>query len=484
VALLVPVVAARLEAPLSRLARFGPRSGGDGFWSGLGVGAAFGFVYAPCAGPILAAVISVGAASGRTVLIGASYAVGTAVMLLLVSLLGRRALRPLRGPLLQRALGAVMVLTAVAMGFQLDVRFQEAIAGHWPNALVDPAQGLENSHAVRTRLDDLRSPGRIQAAAAAAAGQHPAAGATSDRLPRLGQAPDFVGTQRWFNTPGGRPLTLAGLRGHVVLIDFWTYTCINCIRTLPYLNAWDTQYRADGLTIVGVHSPEFSFEKDAGNVARAIKSDGIHFPVAQDNNLATWNAWGNEYWPADYLIDASGQVRYTAFGEGDYDTTEAAIRTLLAEAGHAPTAAQATPQGAITPSARVSPETYIGAARAQGVYPVPMRGTRHYTPRPVGRLALNEFTIGGTWAIGEEAATAGTGASISARVHAKDIYLVLSSGHHRTGRVEVTIDGRRAAPIAVTSQRLYTVASFARNGSHTITLRPQAGTSAFSFTFG
>ena len=149
----------------------------------------------------------------------------------------------------------------------------------------------------------------------------------------LGTAPEFVGTQDWFNTPGDRPLTLRSLRGRVVLVDFWTYSCINCLRTLPYLTAWDRTYRKDGLTIVGVHSPEFPFEKDAGNVREAIERNGIHYPVAQDNDLATWSAYGNQYWPAEYFIDARGRVRYAHFGEGEYGKKEQIIRELLAEAG-------------------------------------------------------------------------------------------------------------------------------------------------------
>ena len=178
--------------------------------------------------------------------------------------------------------------------------------------------------------------------------------AAAQTLRALGPAPEFTETQRWFNTPGDRPLSLAALRGHVVLVDFWTYTCINCIRTLPYLKAWDSAYRRDGLTVVGVETPEFSFEHDAGNVENAISQFGLRYPVVQDNNMGTWNAYGNQYWPADYLIDASGQVRYTAVGEGDYGKTETAIRALLAEAG-AQVGGMGRPTGVLTPSRRRAP---------------------------------------------------------------------------------------------------------------------------------
>ena len=276
-----------------------------------------------------------------------------------------------RGPGLQRALALVLILTGVAMATNLDVRFQSAIAKHLPAALVDPTHSLETSHAVSSRLDRLRRPSRF---AVAATGHQ---GVAEAKLPRLGVAPDFTGNQRWFNTPGGRPLSLKALRGKVVLVDFWTYTCINCLRTLPYLEAWDARYRADGLVIVGVHSPEFPFEQDAGNVAAAVKREGIRYPVAQDNALKTWNAWGNQYWPADYLIDAKGEVRDAHFGEGAYDKTEMAIRALLVEAGRPHPGAMAAPKGAVHPTRLSTPETYVGLARAERFDPPPLQGTPH-----------------------------------------------------------------------------------------------------------
>jgi len=223
----LPRLGDRLEAPLSRLARFGPKSGGRGFFSGLLVGGALGFVYAPCAGPILAAVVSVSAASGRTVVVGLAYALGSSIMLLILALAGRRLTVRLRGPGLSRALGAVMVLTALAMAFQLDIRFQTAIADHLPAALVDPTRSLEASGTVSDGLASLRPPSRYEAASA---------GADDAELGDYGPAPEFAGNDRWLNS---KPLALAALKGRVVLIDFWTYTCINCIRTLPYVRSWD-----------------------------------------------------------------------------------------------------------------------------------------------------------------------------------------------------------------------------------------------------
>ena len=342
---------------MSRLARFGPKSAGHGFWSGLLVGAALGFVYAPCAGPVLAAVVSVGAASGETVAVGLAYALGSSAVLLVLALAGRRVTRRVRGPQLSRALGAVLIVTAVAMAFQVDIRFQTAIADHLPAALVNPTRSLETSDAVNSRLTALRPASPYERAARSG-------------LDDYGLAPDFTGNDRWFNSA---PLTLERLRGRVVLVDFWTYTCINCIRTLPHLVAWDKAYRDAGLTIVGVHAPEFAFEKKASNVERAVRQNGIRYPVAQDNAMATWDAWGNQYWPAKYLIDQRGHVRYVHFGEGDYEETEEAIRSLLREPG-----AMSRPGRTVTAGERATPETYLGAARAEGFTTPPVVGTKRY----------------------------------------------------------------------------------------------------------
>jgi cytochrome c biogenesis protein CcdA/thiol-disulfide isomerase/thioredoxin len=490
----MPALAARLEAPISRLARFGPSDVGRGFWSGLAVGAALGFVYAPCAGPILAAVVSVSAASGRTVAVGLAYSLGSAVVLLVLALAGRAVLdrvrRAGRGPGLQRALGAVMVLTALAMAFQLDVRFQSAIANHLPAAVVNPTKGIEDSASVSNGLDKLRGKSRF-ANAAKAAKKKPAAAAGSDAaLPDYGAAPEFTGITHWLNS---KPLTLASLRGRVVLIDFWTYTCINCIRTLPRVEAWDAAYRKDGLTIIGVHSPEFSFEKETSNVARAIKQDGIKYPVAQDNDLATWNAWSNQYWPAEYLIDAQGHVRHANFGEGDFQGTETAIRSLLKEAGATDLGGDAKPKITYDPAQQTTPETYLGLEREQGFQPPGTAGTSSYTTTK--NLPLNSFSFGGTWKLAQENATAGIGASLSANVQGKDVYLVLSPPAGGTGTVRVLLDGKpipaadagsdvHDGVVKVTSQRLYHLVSRPTAEQHLLELQPSPGVAGYAFTFG
>src|SRR5713226_416237 len=393
--LLVPPLSRALERPLAAASRFGPRSSGTGVLSGLAVGGALGVVCAPCAGPILGAVISVSATQGastRVVALAIAFGLGLGLTLLLIASgwrrIAGRLLRAGRHMSAQRALGAIMLLTSFAIYRQLDVRLTTALASDFPSFLISPTEGLEKSGAIRAQLDKIHGPTKFDSTRATPAQRHAGTtaavtipGVKTPPLPDLGPAPAFVGTERWFNTPGGRPLTLASLRGQVVLIDFWTYTCINCIRTFPYLKALYAKYHADGFEIVGVHTPEFSFEHDAGNVAAAIEQNGLRYPVVQDNNYATWNAYGNQYWPADYLIDASGVVRYTHFGEGDYAKGEAAVRELLAQAGHAQSLGlPAHAQGTATATELATPETYLGADKAQGFLPaLPTAGLHRYS---------------------------------------------------------------------------------------------------------
>ena len=402
VALLLPSVAARVEAWISRVvpkARNARTEGG--FGSGLLVGASLGFVYAPCAGPILAGVITVSASQEFTtgrLAVALAYAVGSAVVLYVLMLGGRRLTSRLsrHAGRLQMGMGAVMVVVGVLMFADYDTRFQTAIANDLPAFLVNPSGELEESGGVRDRLAELRGGGRggrLQADAGSG-------------LPALGPAPDFTGNQRWFNTAGGRPLSLGELRGKVVLVDFWTYTCINCIRTLPYLKAWDERYRDKGLTIVGVHTPEFPFERDAENVKDAIAQNGLRYPVAQDNDYATWDAYGNQFWPAKYLIDARGQVRYTHFGEGDYEETEEAIRRLLEEAGRGPQPGLAKARAERASPFVTTPESYLGAARADRFVNGSIRSGVQTFPAPDSGVPDDRLAFQGRWRIDESSATA------------------------------------------------------------------------------
>lgn len=507
--LLVPTLSRLIERPLAFLSRYGPRSRGDGVWSGLAVGAALGVVCAPCAGPILGAVISVSAtqgASSRVVALAIAFGLGLGTTLLVLAIGGRRIvarlLRAGRQVTAQRVLGVLMLLTSFAIYRQLDIRLTTALASDLPSFLTSPTGGLESSGAIRAQLDNLRGRAKFDTAAATPAQRRAGAaaavaipGVQTPPLPDLGAAPEFTGTQRWFNTPGGKPLTLSSLRGQVVLVDFWTYTCINCIRTFPYLKALYANYHDAGFTIIGVHTPEFSFEHDASNVAASIAQNALRYPVAQDNNYSTWTAYGNQYWPADYLIDANGNVRYTHFGEGDYAAGEAAVRELLAQAGRAGAlGAPAHATGEPTGSGLTTPETYLGAQRAQGFVPAPpTRGQHRYAQ--ARSLALNAFSYGGLWQIASDHATAISGASISAEVQAQKIYLVLGSERNRPRTIRVLLDGRplrpseygadvRAGVVMVSHQRLYNLVSLGSAARHRLTLELSSGVSGYAFTFG
>jgi thiol-disulfide isomerase/thioredoxin len=279
----------------------------------------------------------------------------------------------------------------------------------------------------------------------------------------------------------------------VVLVDFWTYTCINCIRTLPYLKAWNAAYAKDGLTIVGVEAPEFAFEKDASNLKNAIEQFGIHYPVVQDNNMATWDAYENEYWPADYLIDAHGNLRYTTFGEGDYGTTETAIRALLAEAGYE-VGAKSHPTDVVVPSEVATPETYTGTNRAEGWINGPVSGRHDYGPPTSAELQLNDFEYSGTWNIGGQPAEAVAEAGIDMEFKAKHVYLVLSSQDERPMTVRVLLDGRPISAadsgadvhngLVTVRQRLYSLVSLPGDEQHRLSLRFADGVVAYDFTFG
>jgi cytochrome c biogenesis protein CcdA/thiol-disulfide isomerase/thioredoxin len=496
VSLLIPGLSDRIEAFATRIAPGPARVGGDGFGSGLILGASLGLVYTPCAGPILAGVITVSAAQDFTagkLAVALAYAVGSGVVLYGFMLGGRRIAERLKPAQrwVQAATGAIMVLVALAMTADLDLEFQEAIADDLPAFLVNPSGDLEDSGAV---ADDL----------AALSGGHGATeagveeAAAGRRLPQLGAAPDFVDPGMWFNTDD-ESLSISELTaaGQVVLIDFWTYTCINCIRTLPYLRAWDERYRDEGLTIVGVHAPEFAFERDSQNVAEAVDDYDIEYPVVQDNEFGTWNAFANQYWPAKYLIGADGEVRYVHFGEGAYEETEAAIRSLLAEAGEGNGAlgkAVGDQDAERIAPGLGTPETYLGWERAQGWVEPPRPGVHTYDEVEPSNLGLNQFAFGGRWSIDRESATAVEDASVSLGFQARRVFLVLGS-EEAPGRVQVELDGERIpardagedvvnGAATITGQRLYRLVDLPSVGRHTLTLRFDPGVSGYAFTFG
>ncbi|MBJ7328947.1 MAG: cytochrome c biogenesis protein DipZ [Solirubrobacteraceae bacterium] len=490
IVLAVPSLAARVEAPLSRLGGRIPTGAtrGDGFGSGLVLGAGLGLVYAPCAGPILAGVVTVTASQPLTaqrVLVALAYAVGSGLVLYALMLGGRRLTRPLarRAGAFQVATGAVMVLVGVAMLGDLDLRFQSALADHLPASIVTPTASLE-----RQADDDIA---RLRTSKPHSGFTAAAKDKTAD-LPVLGTAPGFDGGTVWHNSA---PLTMADLRGRVVLVDVWTYSCINCLRTLPYLRAWSDRYERAGLTIVGVHAPEFAFEKSTENVAAAIKREHITWPVVQDNDFEIWNAWQNQYWPTEYLVDARGRVRAVEIGEGNYEERERSIRALLAEANDRVPGKELTKTRAEQPGGHlITPESYLGYARATSFDGELVEGDHTYEPLPGPTLPTNHLRYGGPWNVTKEEAIAGQGAALQLGYHAQRVFLVLSSpGKPR--RVRLELDGKplpnrlagtdvRDGYVTVREDRLYRLVDLPQTGDGTLTLHPEPGVRAYAFTFG
>ena len=353
--LLVPQLGALLERPFAALTR--RRAGGGGFV----LGASLGLVFVPCAGPVLAAISVVAAQNHvgiRAVLLTVAYACGVALPMLLIAIGGRSAASRLRAhaDALRIASGIAIGLVALGIAFHVDDRFATVLPGYTQSL----QKHIEDTSAAQRQLAKIRGGKTLTVTSTPEAG-----------LPVYGLAPALKPGGDWFNSP---PLTLAGLRGKVVLIDFWTYSCINCLRTLPHLEAWDAAYRSKGLVIIGVHTPEFAFEHVASNVKAAVKRLGIHYPVVQDNAYGTWNAYGNQYWPAEYLIDRNGHVRHYHFGESSYDETESLIRRLLDAKGP-----MATQLPDMTPTEPSTPESYLGYSRLERYTGSPLHKNRAAT---------------------------------------------------------------------------------------------------------
>jgi cytochrome c biogenesis protein CcdA/thiol-disulfide isomerase/thioredoxin len=459
VTLLVPRAGLLVERPLAVFSRFRPGNVGGGFF----FGATLGLVFVPCAGPVLATVSVVAANNSvglRTILLTLAYAIGAAVPMLLISRGGREASSHLRrhAETVRVASGALMAIVALGLVFHVDDHLATLTPGY-TNFL----QGkIEDNSSAKRELAKVRGGG------AALAVVHKSPGS----LPDYGVAPTLHPDGAWINS---KPLTLGKLRGKVVLIDFWTYSCINCLRTLPHLKAWYATYHPKGLVIIGVHTPEFAFEHVTSNVKAAVRRLGIRYPVVQDNSFKTWDNYANQYWPAEYLIDKQGHVRHTHFGEGEYGQTESLIRRLLGDNGRsARSLADTTPTGLLTP------ESYLGYARLAnyvGTTPVPDVETRYVFARSIPENALS---YSGRWRVGSERIVAGPDARMRLRFEARDVYIVLG-GH---GRVQTLIDGKPAGTIHVNAERLYTVRSSKTPESALLELRFSRGIQAYSFTFG
>ncbi|HKQ46291.1 MAG TPA: cytochrome c biogenesis protein DipZ [Rhizomicrobium sp.] len=490
--LLVPQLAERLTRPLvglgSRLSNRAGEAEKGSIGASLLLGMATGLLWAPCAGPILGLILTGAAIKGASVsaaLLLLAYALGAATSLAAALLIGGRVFVAMKkslgaGEWIRRALGAAVLAGVAAIALGLDTGLLTRLS-------LARTNGLEQSLLERAALAR-----KTQSVAVAG----------SD-LPVEGTLPPLNGAVLWLNSP---PLTREALRGKVVLVDFWTYSCINCLRALPFVKAWAEKYKAHGLVVIGVHAPEFAFERIPGNVRRAVRDLDVRYPVALDNNLTIWQAFNNQYWPAHYFIDAQGRIRHHHFGEGEYDRSEQVIRQLLREAGQsrlpggmvAPRAggveAPATP-----PDAARSPETYLGYARGENFASGPAHADVAAAYETPHRLQTNQWGFTGRWIIGaEKSSLAAPGGKITMRFHARDLHLVLGPDENgKPVRFKVLLDGRPPAQSRgmdidaqgngiVTDQRLYQLLRV--NGpvtDHTFVIQfLDTGAQSFAFTFG
>ena len=427
----------------------------------------------PCAGPVLAAITVAGATDKiglRTVALTVAFAVGTAAPLLVFALAGRgvtERIQAFRGR--QRRVrflaGVVMIGLAVTLTFNVTDALQRTVPDY--TASVNRALGQTNA---------VKALGPHQSAVLQTCADHP-----ESVLQDCGKAPAISGIQQWLNTADDAPLSASALAGKVVLVDFWAYSCINCQRAIPHLAAWYNAYQADGLVVIGVHTPEYAFEHVPGNVAAGARRLHITYPIALDNNYTTWDNFGNNAWPAEYLIDATGQVRHVAIGEGDYSASESLIRQLLTAANPHVVLPRATDVPDTTPmSVNQTPETYLGSKRAYAyVTGEPPENGTHTFQFP-SSLSSSQFALSGTWTVGAEALTADQDAALALSFVAKNVYLDVGG----TGTITATVDGKSTSVPVSGAPDIYAVFSGSAQtaGLMTVTLSP--GLAAYSFTFG
>ncbi|MFA6004965.1 MAG: cytochrome c biogenesis protein DipZ [Patescibacteria group bacterium] len=476
--LLIPQFQEQIERIFSKFAGFMPHNQNrTGFSGGLLIGLSVGLLWTPCVGPILASVISLaitGTVTFDSFLITLAYSLGTAIPMFLIILGGQNALR--RVPwlvsnlgTLQKLFGILMIMTAIGIMFNIDRKFQTFVLNAFPQYGVGLTK-FEDNELIRNQLDknsgtDLK-----------------------EEVPTGPRAPEIIPGGAWFNTV---PLTLAELRGKVVLIDFWTYTCINCQRTLPYLREWNEKYKDKGLVIIGVHTPEFEFEKNKENVAQAIKDFKLTYPIVQDNDFSTWHAYENRYWPAKYFIDKDGTIRYTHFGEGAYDDSEKIIQELLKETGLSDVT-QKIDNPTYTVNAE-TPETYLGHGRIRNfASPETIKKNTLETYTAPQNLGYDQVAYAGKWTVMEEYANPQKGASLTINFDSQEVFLVMRA----TGdpaKVRVYLDDKIQdsgedvvkGTVTVNKDRLYKLINLTVPGRHVLRLEfEDSNAELFAFTFG
>jgi cytochrome c biogenesis protein CcdA/thiol-disulfide isomerase/thioredoxin len=474
VGLIVPRFEALLEKPFSWIPQRNVGTERGGFVLGL----ALGIVYVPCAGPVLAA-ITVAGSTGRvgpeTVVLTVTFALGAAIPLLIFALAGRRVgervksfRKHQRG--IRVAGGVVMIALAIGLVFNVPQLLQRLIP--------DYTSALQNQFSNSKQITQALDLGGLVTSENKDLSQC-ADGAVE--LQSCGTAPSIRGIQEWFNTPGNQPLTLAQEKGKVVLIDFWAYSCINCQRSIPHVVAWNQAYRAAGLEVIGVHAPEYAFEKEPRNVKAAASDFGITYPVALDNSLSTWTNYRNRYWPAHYLIDASGTVRHIKLGEGDYAGTEKLIRELLTQANPDAQLPAMTDVADATPTEATTPETYLGTTKQ-----VSFGGSEKYSAAttafvtPAG-LPKNAFALDGAWKLGTQSITPEAApASVTLNFSARDVRMVLAG----KGTVTYSVNGKSKTFAVSGTPNSYPLISGKELASGTVKVAVSPGVEAFSFTFG
>jgi cytochrome c biogenesis protein CcdA/thiol-disulfide isomerase/thioredoxin len=477
--LLIPNLGTWLERPFARFARTNATRTGSAFLFGLGLGT----VFVPCAGPVLAAISVLGArhhASFYSVVLSFCFAAGSAVPLLAIALAGDRLIErnrrlATRARRLRPLGGALLIAMALVIALNLTNGLQTLLPGY-TTTLQQHVEG--NSFAFR-ELQSLKGTKTNDGSLTTC--ESYAASGYSQGLSKCGLAPNFTGITKWFNTSHDRPLSLEGLRGHVVLVDFWTYSCINCQRTLPHVEAWYQRYHDDGFDVIGVQAPEFAFEHVLSNIRDAIKSLGVLYPVAVDNNLDTWTAYNNEYWPAEYLVGANGVIRHVDYGEGNYAADEQLIRQLLKQANPGVTLPPPTNVPDLTPDVAMSPETYLGAERSQylwGATPELGTSTLYHFPSsvPDGYYALS-----GRWRTESQQIVAQGHSQLTLNFQANDVYLVMNG----TGTIKVSLNGVYQRTITVSGYpRLYTMLQQKPDAAGLLNLQFSPGLQAYDFTFG